>query len=549
MPADRATNALGIPTGRPPTLAPNGIVCSPHALASAAGVEALQGGGSAVDAAIATSAALSVLYPHMTGIGGDAFWLVYDASSKQVRYLAGGGRAARRASIGWFQARGLSQVPLTGIAPATLSVPGAVATWCAAHEAYGRLPLAHDLARATAYARDGYPVTAKLSTFMDLACGDNVFNAHASALFLPSGKAPRAGERLTNPGLAAVLARIGIAGRAGFYEGETARRLASFAQQEGGFFDESDLHQQRAEWGLPIRSTYRNVEVFETPAPTQGFTVLEMLNLVEPYDLGAMDPFGPDLTHLLVQAKQIAFRDRDALLADPDFAAVPEQRLISKAYAAHRRGLIRMDRALAWDEVPSYGSLNGDTVFVSTMDADGNAVALIQSLYSLFGSGVVAGETGILLQNRAAYFSLDPAHPNRLEPGKRPLHTLIASMAFEEGRLRHVLGCMGADGQPQIHLQCYVRLLDFGWNIQQAIEAPRWLSGRFAIGEPRDLLNVEGRFPETTVRALEHRGHPINRWPDWMEKAGHAHGISVDPRTGVRIGGADPRSDGAAIGY
>jgi gamma-glutamyltranspeptidase len=541
--------APGYPTGRPPTLAPHGMVCAPHALASAAGVEALQRGGSAVDAAIAASAVLSVVYPHMTGIGGDAFWLIYDAGAGKVKHLAGGGRAAGRADIEWFRSRHLQQIPLAGILPATLSVPGAVATWCEAHETYGRRSLQEDLGRAIGYAQDGYPVTAKLAAFIELCQGEGGFNAHAKALFLPEGKLPRAGDRLRNPGLVTALKRIAIAGREGFYEGETARRLADFAREAGGFFGESDLRQQRATWSEPIRGTYRNVEIVETPAPTQGFTVLEMLNLVEPYELARMDPFGPDLTHLLVQAKQIAFCDRDAVLADPDFAAVPEQRLISKAYADQRRELIRMDRALAWNEVPSYGSLAGDTVFVCAMDGNGNAAALIQSLYSLFGSGMVAGDTGILLQNRAAYFSLDAAHPNRLEPGKRPLHTLIASMAFEDGQLRHVLGCMGADGQPQIHLQAYVRLLDFGWNIQQAVEAPRWLSGRFALGEPRDLLNIEGRFRAATVQELERRGHPVNRWPDWMEKAGHAHGISVDCRSGFRIGGADPRSDGAAIGY
>jgi gamma-glutamyltranspeptidase/glutathione hydrolase len=274
-----------------------------------------------------------------------------------------------------------------------------------------------------------------------------------------------------------------------------------------------------------------------------------MLNLVESADIGRMDPLGPDLAHLLVQAKQIAYHDRDRLLADPQFQPVPADKLVSKAYAEERRRLLRADRVLPWDLVPSFGTLAGDTVFVCTVDAEGNAAALIQSLYFTFGSGVVAGDTGIVMQNRSAYFSLDPEHPNRLEPGKRPLHTLIASMALENGRLRHVLGCMGADGQPQIHLQSYVGLVDFGVDIQQALEAPRWLSGRFNIGDPRDLLNLEGRFPDATVAELERRGHAVNRWPAWCELAGHAHGISVDPASGVRIGGADPRSDGAALGY
>ena len=420
--------AIGYPTGRPPTLAPNAMVCSPHALASAAGVDVLRSGGSCVDAAIATSASLSVIYPHMTGIGGDAFWLIYDAASKQVRYLNGGGKAARRGSIEWFKAQGLSSIPLTGILPATLTVPGAVASWCMAHEAYGRLPLKRDLAQAVAYAQHGYPVTARLAAFMDMARTENVFNAAAKALFLPEGRVPAPGELLANRGLARVLERIGESGRDGFYGGETARALAAFAQDAGGLFDPSDFQAQQSAWGEPLRGTYRGVDIVETPAPTQGFTVLEMLNLVEPYELRKMDPLGPDLAHLLVQAKQIAFHDRDAVLADPEFVDVPVGRLISKAYAAQRRGLIRMDRALTWDEVPSYGSLNGDTVFMCVVDAEGNAAALIQSLYSLFGSGVVAGDTGILLQNRSAYFSLDPAHPNRLEAGKRPLHTLIASM-------------------------------------------------------------------------------------------------------------------------
>lgn len=530
-------------------MAPSGMVASPHALASAAGVDALRAGGSAVDAAIAASAALAVLYPHMTGVGGDAFWLIYDAGARRVRHLDGGGRAARNASIDWFRSRGMTEIPVRGFLPATLTVPGAVASWCAAHEEYGRLPLARDLADAVGYAREGFPVTGRLARWIEMCTGEGALNAHALELFNPGPTAPRAGARLANRGLASVLERIAAAGHDGFYGGETARSLASFSQAGGGFFDAADFGAQHAKWGEPLRGTYRGVEIFETPPPTHGFTVLEMLNLIEPHDIGAMDPLGPDLAHLLVQAKQIAYHDRDRLLGDPEFSAVPLERLLSKAYAAERRRLIRPDRALAWDLVPSFGTLSGDTVFICAVDKEGNAVALIQSLYFAFGSGVVAGDTGILLQNRSAYFSLDLAHPNRLEPGKRPMHTLIASIALRDGKPWQVLGCMGADGQPQIHLQSYVHLIDFGIDMQEALEMPRWLSGRFAIGEPRDLLNVEGRFPEATLRELDRRGHAVNRWPDWCELAGHAHGITIDPLSGMRIGGADPRSDGAAIGH
>jgi gamma-glutamyltranspeptidase len=524
------------------------MVVAPHSLASSAGVDALRAGGSAIDAAIAAGAALSVLYPHMTSVGGDAFWLIYDANSRRVRYLNGGGRAARSASIDWFRSRGMNEIPLRGFLPATLTVPGAVASWCVAHEEYGRLPLARDLAAAIEYAREGYPVTGRLARWIEMCAGENALNAHALALFVPDGAAPRAGGRLRNPGLARVLERIASGGHEGFYSGDTARALANFSRAGGGFFDEADFGEQRAGWGEPLRGIYRGVEICETPPPTQGFTVLEMLNLLESCELGKMDPLGPELAHLLVQAKQIAYHDRDRLLADPEFQAVPVERLISKPYAAERRRLMSADRALPWNLLPSFGTLAGDTVFVAAVDAEGNAAALIQSLYFNFGSGLVAGDTGIVLQNRSAYFSLDPGHPNRLEPGKRPMHTLIASIALKDGRPWQVFGCMGADGQPQIHLQSYVRLVDFGFDIQQALEMPRWLSGRFSIGEPRDLLNIEARFPEATVRELQRKGHSVNRWPDWCELAGHAHGITIDPESGARIGGADPRSDGAAVG-
>ena len=538
-----------IRTGRPPTIAPNGMVASPHALASAAGVDALRVGGSAVDAAIATGAALAVLYPHMTSVGGDAFWLIYDAQARRVRYLNGGGRAAKGASIDWFSSRGMKEIPLRGFLPATLSVPGGVASWCAAHQEYGRLPLARDLAAAIGYAREGFPVTGRLARAIELHAADKALNVHALAVFTPGGAAPRAGDKLVNRGLAVVLERIAAGGHEGFYAGETARALASFSRAGGGFFDEGDFGAQRASWGEPLSATYRGVEIFETPPPTQGFTVLEMLNIIESHETGTMDPLGPELAHLLVQAKQIAYHDRDRLLADPEFQPVPVEHLISKPYAAERRRLIRGDRALPWDLVPSHGTLAGDTVFVCSVDKDGNAAALIQSLYFTFGSGVVAGDTGIVLQNRSAYFSLDPEHPNHLEPGKRPMHTLIASIALKDGKPWQVLGCMGADGQPQIHLQSYVGLVDFGFDMQQTLEMPRWLSGRFNIGDSRDLLNIEGRFPEATLKELKRRGHALNRWPDWSELAGHAHGITIDPVSGARIGGADPRSDGAAVGY
>ena len=540
---------MQITTGRPVTMGPNGMVTCPHSLASQAGVDILRAGGSAVDAAIATSAALAVLYPHMTSVGGDAFWLIYDAKTRAVRYLDGGGRAAASGSVEWFRSRGHAEIPFRGILPATLTTPGAVASWAAAHAAYGRLSLARDLDSAIGYARDGFPVTERLAGFIELAAPDLAPHAETMAIFMPQGRPPRAGSKLANPNLARTLAAIGQDGRAGFYEGEVGREMARFAKQQGGFFTSADLQAQDARWGEPLKGSYRDLTLYQTPAPTQGFTVLEMLNLVEPLELHKREYQGADHAHLLVQAKQIAYHDRDRYLADPRFAEVPIDRLISKAYADQRRALIDPARALPWDRVPSYGSLSGDTVYIAVVDAEGNAVSLIHSLYGIFGSAVVAGNTGVVLQNRSAYFNLDPSHPNHVQPGKTPLHTLIASLGMRDDKLWSVLGCMGADGQPQIHLQTYINLIDYGRNIQEALEAPRWLSGRFGLHEARDTLHIEARFPKASIDELERRGHPLDRWGEWNEFAGHAHGIVIDPQSGMRYGGADPRSDGAAIGY
>ena len=525
------------------------MVTCPHALASQAGVDALKAGGSAIDAAIAASGALAVLYPHMTGVGGDAFWLIYDAKKDAVRYLDGGGRAAASASAAWFHERGHSEIPYRGILPATLTTPGAVASWVEAHREYGRLPLQRDLEAAIGYAREGFAVGERLAGWIEASAAELAPHPESAAIFLPQGRAPRAGSKLANPNLARTLTALAEGGHAGFYEGEVAREIARFSQERGGFFDAADLASQTARWGEPLRGSYRDVTIFETPAPTQGFTVLEMLNLLEPFELHRKPYLGADHAHLMVQAKQIAYHDRDRYLADPRFSEVPVERLISKAYANERRGLMDPERALPWDKIPSYGSLAGDTVFIAAVDAEGNAAALINSLYGVFGSCVVAGDTGVVLQNRSAYFSLDPAHPNCVAPGKTPLHTLIASLAFRDEKLWGVLGCMGADGQPQIHAQAYVAMIDYGRDIQEAVEAPRWLSGRFALGEARDTLHIESRFPPQTIDELARRGHLLDRWGPWNELAGHAHGIVIDPGNGMRMGGADPRSDGAAVGY
>lgn len=380
------------------------MVTSPHSLASAAGVDVLRAGGSAIDAAIAASAVLAVVYPHMTGLGGDAFWLVHDSRSGKVSYLNGGGKAANRASLAALQERGLNEIPFRGIIPATLTVPGAVASWIEAHDAHGRLPLSRVLESAISYAREGFPVTGRLASFIRMMRDDLVQQREAAALFFPGGAAPPPGAKLANPDLADTLQAIADFGWSGFYQGHVAAEMARFSQDAGGFFQLADFDRQRAVWGAPLVGRYRDLTIYNTPPPTQGFAVIEMLNLIEPYEPHRMDLLGPDHVHLLVQAKQIAYHDRDHLLADPAFADVPVEMLVSREYARQRSELIDLRLALRWDQVPSYGSLAGDTVYVAAVDRDGNAASLIQSLYGAFGSCLVAGRTGVILQNRGAYF-------------------------------------------------------------------------------------------------------------------------------------------------
>lgn len=532
------------------TLAYRGMVAAPHALASEAGVEVLKSGGSAVDAAIATNAVLNVVYPHMSGIGGDAFWLIYDDASREVHFLNAAGRAASGATIEWFRERGMTGIPHRGVVPGTLTVPGSVDGWCEAHGAYGRLPLRRLLEAAIYYARDGFPATARLSVWTKEAAEVLRQNPEAAAVYLPGGSPPGEGQRVVLSDLARTLELIADSGRDAFYEGDVAREICAYAREHGGFGDEGDWADQRARWGDPVSTSYRGITIHETPPPTQGISALQALNLVERFDLGGVEYLGPDHVHLLVEATKVAFYDRNRFIADPDFADVPTERLVSKAYAEERGDMIRMERALSWNRIPSpEAKLAGDTVYVCAVDEEGNAASLIQSLYMGYGSGVVAGRSGVLLQNRGAYFSLVPEHPNRLEPRKQPFHTLISSLAFENGELRAVFGAMGADGQPQIHLQFYTATIDFGLSPREAIGAPRWLFGRYALGEARDLLNAESRFPATTLVELERRGHLLNRWGPWQERAGHANGIAIQLGTGTLIGASDPRSDGAAIGF
>jgi gamma-glutamyltranspeptidase/glutathione hydrolase len=520
------------------------MVASPHYLASQAGVDILKKGGTAVDAAIATNSVLNVVYPHMCGIGGDAFWLIYDAAKKDLAFLNASGRSAYAATIETYKKAGMNSMPVRG--PLTVTVPGAVDGWFEVHRRYGKLPMAALLGTAIAYARRGYPISHVLSFKIQEAIGELSRYSTSKSLFLPGGNTPRPGDVLTNPDLASSLEKIAREGRDVFYRGEIGREIVRFARENGGLLAEKDFLDHRSDWGKPVSTQYRGYTVHETAPNSQGMTALLILNLLEGYDLASTGYQSPDHLHLMVEAKKVAFADRNRYISDPEKVKIPIDELLSKDYAAGRRTLIRKDQALDPQAV-SPGIFGRDTIYLCTVDEAGNAVSLIQSLYYSFGSAVVAGNTGIVLQNRGAYFSLNPDHVNCLQPHKRTFHTLMASMTFATGSLPG-LRDQRADGQPR-PIQVMTAVFDFGLDIQAALEAPRWVAGRYLLHHPEGLLMMEKRFPAPVIEALKGRGHQIQVVDGIDQSMGSAHGILIHPENGLRMGGSDPRCDGAAIGY
>lgn len=531
-------------TTRPVTLTRHGMVSSPHYLASVAGMRVLQEGGSAVDAAISVNATLGVVYPHMTGTGGDAFWLVYDARSERLHALNGSGRASFQATRQSFRSKGYEEIPSRGPL-AAVTVPGAVDSWCSAHERFGRLSLREILAPAISYARDGYAVSGGQAR-----CTEEVADVlgqyrATQKVFLPEGRPPRVGEVMSFPRLAETMEAVAERGRSGFYEGPVAEEIVRTVQEAGGFLSAEDLASHHSDWVEPISSTYRGLTCYQHPPNSQGFVHLMVLNLLEGFDLRSMGEDSADYLHLIVEATKAAFVDRDRYLTDPEFADIPLDQLLSKEYAAELRASIDMNRS--WSPAAER-DLAGDTTGSVVVDAEGNAVSVIQSLYHECGSAFVAGETGVCLQNRGSFFSLDEDHVNTLEPGKRTFHTLMPGMVFEDGRPFMVYGTMGGEGQPQTQTALVTRVVDFGHDIQSAIDRPRWLYGR-TWGETTSDLRVEGRVPEAVVSILRARNQPVRVVEDWSDIMGHAQGIVIDHERGVLMGGADPRGEGIAIGW
>ncbi len=531
--------------------AANGMVAASHAGAAAAGAAVLAAGGSAVDAAIATNAMLAVAYPHMCGLGGDGFWLIFDPKAGRAAGIEAAGPAARAATIERYRAEGFHTIPQRG-PRAALTVPGAVDGWRLAHERHGRLDWARLFAPAIAAAEDGVACARSLAKW--IAADDLAQYPAMARVYMPRGKPPRAGDRMRFPALAATLRRIAVEGPRAFYDVMGPEICAEIGPR-GSPLAPEDFAAYRANWTEPLSAAYRGHTLLEMPPPTQGLAALSIANLLDGFDVAALGEGTASYLHHVAEAVKLAFADRDAFLTDPDFADIPVARLIDRAYADARRARIDPARALADAEVApgvapprtvARRTPGGDTCHFCAVDRDGLACSVIQSLYFDFGSAEMAEGSGIVLQNRGSFFSLDPDHPNALAPGKRTFHTLIPAMLLKDDRPALVFGTMGGEGQPQTQAMMLTRMLDFGMDAQAAIAAPRFLLGR-TWGEESRALMLEGRFAPEVARTLHAMGHPVVVAGAWEEAMGHAQAIRILP-DGSYEGGADPRGDGAAAG-
>jgi gamma-glutamyltranspeptidase/glutathione hydrolase len=517
-----------------------GIVASSQSLATLTGNKILQKGGNAIDAAVAMVSILSVVEPYNVGLGGDAFALIYLAKEKRLVGMNASGRAPYQASIQKYKERGLSEIPERGILAVT--VPGGLHGWNEALERYGTLKLSDVFDDAIHYAENGFPVTEVIAGEWKEMEGLLRSSESSSRVYLIDERAPRPGQIFMNKDLARTYRNIAAGGIGTFYGGEICDAIIETSNRLQGLFSHQDFKDHTTTWVEPISTDYRGYTIYELPPNGQGLTALEMLNMLEGYDIESLAPNSPEYLHLLIEAKKAAFEDRDGFITDPEFEKIPVDQLLSKDYARKIRARIKIEEACS----PSQFSENGgssETVYVTAVDQDRNAVSFISSLFMPFGSGVVVDETGIILQNRGKSFSLNPKHRNRLEPHKRPMHTIIPGMAFKDGEFLMSFGVMGGDMQPQGHVQFLVNLIDFGMNLQEAMDAPR-------IRHLKGMeVYLEEGIPDETAVALSQKGHQIIRELSPINQVGGGQAIFLDRKQNVLLGGSDRRKDGCAIGY
>lgn len=532
------------------TYALHGMAATSDLRSTQAAVDILRAGGSAIDAAIAANAVMGVVEPMSCGIGGDLFAISWSADSKKLSGLNASGRAPALATLAEFQKRELSEIPLYG--PLTWSVPGCVAGWKDLHSRGGRLPWASLFEHAIQLAEEGFPVAPVIAGYWIASEKRLKATPEASRTFLIDGKAPREGVVFRNPRIAATYRLIAEQGAEAFYTGSIAAEIDRYSRSvDGGLLRAEDLAAHRNEWIDPVSTNYRGYDVWELPPNGQGISALQMLNLIEPFDVKSMGWGSARLTHLFTEAKKLAFADRAKFYADMSMVKVPLDELISKSYAAKRAKLFSEDKVLV--DVPSGDPklVQGDTIYLCVVDKDRNCCSLIQSNYHGFGSQLVPGELGFALQNRGNLFALDPNHLNSLAPGKRPFHTIIPAMVTRDGRPEFVFGVMGGDMQPQGHVQVLMNWIDFGMNIQMAGDAARVRHDGSATPtgtketDGGGIVYAESGVPKSTLEKLKSLGHRVATGGSF----GGYQGILIDWEKGVLHGATEARKDGAALGY
>ena len=544
---DRVSGRMG--ASRSEVTCRHGIVCAAQPLAVQIGVEILKKGGSAVDAAIAVNAALGLMEPVSSGVGGDLFAIVWDAKTGRLYGLNASGRSPYLLDIEEVKKQGYSAIPYTGMLPQT--VPGCVDGWFELHGRFGHLTMEQILAPAIRYAEEGFPVTEVIAHYWKLGGMRLAKEPNFAFTYLPGGRAPAKGEIFRNQNLANTYRLIAKKGRDVFYRGEIAKTIDEFSRKKGGYLRLRDLEEHTSTWVEPVSACYRGYDVWELPPNGQGIAVLQILNILEGYDISSIGYGSSEYLHLLVEAKKLAFEDRARFYADPEFAEIPVDKLISKEYAARRRELIRMDSVLR--KIPSGDPIldSGETTYIVIADKDRNFVSLIQSNYAGFGSGPVPDGLGFCLQDRGALFNLDPGHPNSLQPHKRPFHTIIPAMVTRQGKPVFAFGVMGGSMQPQGHVQVLCNIIDFGMGIQEAGDAPR--IRHYGSSQPTGKVMTDGGklafesgFDPAVIRALLDKGHVIVKESGGF---GGYQGIWWDHENDVLIGGSESRKDGCAAGY
>ena len=535
---------------RSEVIAQHGMACTSHPLATQAAIDILKHGGNAIDAAIAANAVLGVVEPEMNGIGGDLFAIVYDAKTKKLYGLNASGHSPYSLTLDDFKKKGLTSIPTYGIMP--VSVPGCVDGWFALHDKLGKLSMKQILAPAIDYAKNGFPLADEAAYYFNKVYSTYSSNKNFADVYFLNGRAPQRGDVFKNPMLANTLNKIAVGGRDVFYKGSIAKTIDAFMQKNGGYLSYKDLADDSATWVDPVSTTYRGYRVWELPPNGQGITVLQMLNILEGFDFSKMEFGSAEHIHLFVEAKKLAYEDRAKYYADPAFAKIPVDELISKKYADERRKLIDINHAS--DSFMAGDSLlkNGETVYLTVADSAGNMVSLIQSNYLAFGSGIVPDSLGFVLQNRGGMFTLEDGQNNTYAPHKRPFHTIIPGFVTKDDKPYMSFGVMGGAFQPMGQVQVLMNMIDFGMNEQEAGDAPR--IDHQGSSEPTGTksngvgtIYLESGFSFETIRTLMQMGHKVS-----YEEPGNYGGyqcIRYDAEHKVYYGASDARKDGMAAGY